>query len=406
MAFTAHERHHFHFFGNREITSLYFTIALLSFAEGLIGVFIPIYFWQLGYPLWRILFFYFLISLAFVIWSFLLLPLMRKMSDKTMMFLGIPFLVLYFLGLGYIETFPVLFYILPAIVTINHLFFNVGYHLDFAGSADRDHIGTEVGTRFMVASLVQLASPFLGGVLITFFGFQSTFFIATFFLLAAIVPLFFFPKRTVSPHFNAKSIVKFLGDKSLRAFNLSGVGYAAERMTGNIIWPLFIFLAIGSLEKLGGVISLGLLGGAMITFLSGYMSDAGRRRKILRWTTLLFSFIWATRPFLASAVPIVSSHIVGHLAYSGLMVSWSSQYYKIARTTHIPGVFIVSREILYRATRVLFLPVLMLLAYLLPLGQFFSVSFLLAAFFTLFFLFANRFHREKLDSVIMDGEQP
>ena len=54
------DKHHTPLFGNPEMGTLYLTLAILAFAEGLIGVFVPIYFWNLGFPLWKILLFYFL----------------------------------------------------------------------------------------------------------------------------------------------------------------------------------------------------------------------------------------------------------------------------------------------------------------------------------------------------------
>jgi len=107
------DRQHFYFFGSREVTSLHFTLALLYFAEGLISVFVPIYFWKLGIPLWKILFFYFLNSLYFLILLFLFIPVLKKLSDKMLMFLSLPFLILYYFGLGALENFPSLFYLLP-----------------------------------------------------------------------------------------------------------------------------------------------------------------------------------------------------------------------------------------------------------------------------------------------------
>lgn len=405
MPFTTNEQHHFHFFANKEMTSLYITLGLFGFAGGLISIFVPIYFWQLGFPFWKIIFFYFLMSVSFVIWSFLLMPALRKLSDKMMMFLSIPFRVLYFLGLGFIGTVPILFFILPAVVTLNALFFNVGYHLDFAKVADKDHIGAEVGSRFMVSSLFGLAAPFLGGLLIGFVGFQNTFFIATFILLLAVLPLFFFPHRHVSSHLTARAVLGFLTDKSLRPFNLSSVGYAAEKVVYLIIWPIFIFLTIGGIEKFGAVVSGGLVGAAIITYFIGFLADAGRRRKMLKWMTWLLSLIWLTRPLLRGAFPIVASHVGGNLAGSALMVSWSSQYYKIAKAIHVPGVFIMSREVLYALTRIIFLPILMLLSYLFTQGQFFTISFVLAAISALFLLFANRQYLRNLDEFIVDGEE-
>ena len=94
MSTTDQDYKHFHFFANKEITSLYITLGLFQFAEGLISIFVPIYFWQLGMSMSKIIFFYLLISIAIVLEALIIMPLLRKLSDKTMMISSFPFIIL------------------------------------------------------------------------------------------------------------------------------------------------------------------------------------------------------------------------------------------------------------------------------------------------------------------------
>ena len=390
------ERHHFHFFGaNREMTSLYFTLALLYFAEGLISVFVPIYFWKLGMPLWQILFFYFLNSLYFLILLFLFIPVLKKLSDKMLMFLSLPFLILYYFGLGALENFPNLFYLLPIGLAGNMLFFNTGYHVDFLGASEKGHLGREIGLRHMVASLTQFASPFVGGVLIFTFGFGPTFYIGALLLLLAVLPLFFFPKRSLSPTLSREAVWNYLKLNQLMPFTFSGIGFAAEKMVSVILWPLFMYFALKNIEDFGGIVSVGLLAGAIVTYLIGFLADHGKRRRMIYYSAPVLAVLWFSRPFFGGALSIVGSHIAMQIIYSALIVAWSSQYYKIASSSPDPGSFILSREALYHAARVPFMAVFVLMAFLMPQGALFASGFVAAGIFTLFFLFANRMPRHE-----------
>lgn len=395
MLFDFHHLH-FHLYGNKEVKSFYLMVAIKSFANGLISVFIPIYFWELGLPLWQIFFFYFLNALFFIMIVFSLLPLIRKISDKMMIFLSIPFLVLYFLGLSIMSGATTIFYILPILLALHQVLFNIGFHLDFSGAIDSKHLGREVGLRKMMAALTGFMAPFIGGILIGLWGFQYTFLIGFTLLFLAVLPLFFVPKRTFSPNLNLGGILSYLKNKSLRPFHVSSLGYATETMIGGIVWPLFIFFSIGSIQKFGGIISIGLMAGVVVTYLAGFLSDAGQRRKVFKWATSFFSLIWVTRPFLKNIFMVVGSHVGGHILYSALIVSWISQYYKIARAVPVPGLFILSQEIIYRLIRLPFLLIIMFLAYNLDLDQFFTVSFIIAAIVSLLFLFANKLHTRDL----------
>ncbi|QQG42446.1 MAG: hypothetical protein HYW15_02970 [Candidatus Giovannonibacteria bacterium] len=384
------DRQHFRFFGNREVNALNVSLALMNFGEGLISLFVPIYLWQLGTPIWKIIFFYFLISFFFAALSFTFLPLLKILSDKIMMFLSIPLVILYFLGLGYLNEWAWLFYALPLAHAANILLFNVGYHLDFSGASDGEFIGREVGTQFMISSLVSFGSPFIGGVLIAIFGFRYAFFAGSAVLFLAILPLFFFPKRIMPKALSAAEVAGFLKNRGIFNFTVSGAGYAMERMVDFIVWPLFLFFTIGNIEKFGGALSLGLLAVAVVTFLVGFLSDQGKRRRTLKYSTLLLFVAWVSRIFGGGAGFMVGNHVAGKVVAGALLVAWSSQYYKIARALPDASAFILSREVLYHLVRVVFLPVLGALAYFSPAETFFKTSFALAAALSLLFLFANR----------------
>lgn len=386
------DKHHLPLFGKPEIGALYLTLGILAFAEGLIGVFVPIYLWNLGFPIWKILLLYLLHSAFFLLFAFSLLPLIKKLSDKMMMFLSIPFLVLYFLGLGAMKATPLLFFALPIASAMHGLLFNIGYHIDFSSVADRAKLGKEVGTRFLLSSILALAAPFFGGVLIEAAGFQNTFLIGSAILIVSVFPLFFFPNRNKSTDLGVRSILPLFKERELRPFTISGIGYATEVIVRSAIWPLFIFIAIGDFKEFGSIISLGLIVTAIVTYLVGFLSDYGKRRNVITWTSIGNALVWLVRPFISLPPIIVGVHIGGNVVNSGLMVAWTSQYYKITKNVSDATAFIISREIVYNAARIVFIPILMLIAYLVPTGIFFALSFVAAAFASLLFITANETH--------------
>lgn len=404
MPYHEDDHHHFQFFGQKELKSLYLTSAIASFVESLIAIFIPIYLWELGFELWQILSYYLLIVTAFVVLSFALLPLIRKMSDKTLMITGLPTRVVYYFGLQFITVFPPLFFLLPVLRAFGNLFFNIGYNLDFSGSSKSSNMGKEVGARFALSDIVRFSAPFIGGVLIASVGFNTSFIIAAALLIAAVLPLFVFPPRKVSEKLTGANIRGFLTDKSLRPFRISSAGYAAEKMVGMLTWPLFIFIAIGSVEQLGGMMTLALVAGILVTYFVGVFSDKGERRPILRASAIGRAMVWLVQGFLSTPLALGGAYIAAGITYRGMLVPWATQYYKLARATHIPAVFIVSQEILYNLSRIVLLVVLIALAYVLPLSIFFLAAFAIGALTSLMYLWANKEHTADLDAFVKDGE--
>src|SRR3989344_387126 len=346
---------HFAFFRNKEVDALYITLALTQFVGGLAGIFVPIYLWNLGEPLWKVLYFFLLKSVFYIFLTFFSIPFIKKLSDKLLMLLSIPFLALYYFGLNFFTEIPAFFYLLPVLHSASGFLFNVGYHMSFVGAADGDSLGRQIGARSLASSLVTLSAPFLGVVVIALAGFNSVFLMSVVLLFLAVLPLFYFPQRPLSPDISMKSVWSSLNNKYLMPFTFSGAGYAAERMISTLVWPIFMFLSIGSIQKFGGVVSIGLLAGALITFFIGFLSDAGRRRKIIWWSTVLYALVWFSRIFYKTPFAVASSQVAGNTVFNSLLVGWESQYYKIAKALPSPTSFILSRELLYHLVRVPFL---------------------------------------------------
>ena len=389
-----HHTERFHFFGNKEVTSLYFTMALVRFAIGLVNIFVPVYLWELGYPIWQILLYFFLEAIYFVVLATLSPVLLKRMSDKSMLLLSVPFFVLYFVGLSFLSYHPMLFFFLPILSVCKSILFNTGYHLDFSGASDKKDLGKEIGTRFMIGSLAALASPFLGGLLIGAFGFQHAFFLSAAILLIAIIPLLFFPKRAVSKKLSAKELWKSVLDKRVHPYTISNFGYANDLIIGAICWQLFMFLIIGSIEAFGAIISLGLLFSAIVTFLAGQQTDNGNRKKVLAITDFFTTIAWGIRLLASTVLGAALGQVAMDISRSSLMVSWTSIFYRLAKSAKNPTIFILGREIVINLSRAIFIPVLMLLSVLVSPVQFFRISFLLAIPMVLLFLVANK---QKMD---------
>jgi len=382
-------QHHFFAFQNKEIDALYVAVALISVAEGVISVFVPVYLFQMGMPLWKILLFFFLRTSYYVPLLAFSIPLLRRMSDKFIIFLSIPCMIGYFVGLGALASHSWLFYALPALGALSMMFFYVGYHLDFSSSADSKHMGEEIGMSMAIIKIAYFVSPFLGGVLITTFGFGKAFLISSFVLLLAVIPLLFFPKKKVSPRLKLKQVMRSVGKRRLRKFNLSLYGYAAEGAITIVLWPLFLFLAMENYEEFGAFMSAGLLAGAIATFIAGKIADRGDGKRMIDMSSAGSALVWAGRAFIRGTSALIGSHIVGFIFRSAMISTWTREYYRHLKEERHPDAVILGVEILFHAARAMFIPVLIALAFALPAELFFPVVFAIASALTLLFLWSD-----------------
>lgn len=372
-----------------EIKSLYYLVSLVSFSEGLISIFVPIFLLRSNYQIYQIILFYLLSAFYFVLSAFLIKRLLHLFSDKLFLTISLPFLFLYYILLPQIPNFPLLFWIVPALGSLYSLFFNIGYHLDFCSTSKDEHSGANVGNQYAILSFVSLISPFLGGLIIQQLGFKNVFIVSAFIVLIAVLPTWFYSRRKISSS-NKIQFSKYWLNKKLLPINLSSIGYSIESSISRIIWPLFIISLIKGVEILGLFTSLGLLTGGLISILVGKITDKNMGKKFVIGGSMANSVIWILRTVVTMPYLLLISQPIKDIFYGTMTIPWMTVYYKVAHREDNPGAYIMSNEVLYNVARSIILPIFLLFSVILSPNNFYTLSFISAGIFSACFMFANK----------------
>ena len=132
------------FFRNKEMNYFYVSIAIINFGLFLISIFVPIYLYQIGYSIAQVIFFFFLLALSFVVFSYPGAKIVSRVGPKHSIFFSIFLIIAYYAGLNFIEKYPLLFFILPVVLSWMHILYNFGYHLNFIINSEMKKRGREV----------------------------------------------------------------------------------------------------------------------------------------------------------------------------------------------------------------------------------------------------------------------
>ncbi len=97
------------FLQNKKINHFFLSIFIMSFGGALINIFVPIYLYTLNFEIYQIIFFYFLVSLNFVIFSYYGAKITAAIGEKHAILASIPFLILYNIGLIFINSNKIIF---------------------------------------------------------------------------------------------------------------------------------------------------------------------------------------------------------------------------------------------------------------------------------------------------------
>ena len=180
-----------HFLRNRELNELYISVAIKSFASSMITIFIPIFLLKLDYSLTHVLIFYAILNATHALFVIPAAKISSKYGYKHSIFFSIPILIVFYLALYTLEQFHWPLYLLAIIFGVNNALYWIGYHVDFSIFSDKKNRGEEIGTTRIINSIFHVFGPIIGGLILTFIGFQALFVTVSVLLLASAIPLFF-----------------------------------------------------------------------------------------------------------------------------------------------------------------------------------------------------------------------
>lgn len=357
----------------------------MTFGESLIKIFVPIYLFGLGFSIEKILFFHFLISFYFIVFSYLGARVVARIGEKHAILLSTPFIIIYYIGLIYIGSSDLLFYTLPLLVSMRMILFNYGYHLNFINHSEKKKRGRELAVFGIVTLLATVLAPYLGSV-IAESSFAIVFIISSSLVVLGALPLFFSRDKFEKINFTYAGMFKYIFSKQSRGNFISFSGYAIESIIGRTIWPIFLILLVGTISKTGFLISASMLISLLGFIFVGRITDKVNRIKLLRIGTFLYFFAWIGRLFANSAYKVLFIDSYKNLSEKILRLPWQAHGYDLARRSNYFE-FIVSREVIFNFIRVLVFPVLILvfMAGFHP----FIISFLIASVFSLGYIFIN-----------------
>lgn len=377
---------HYNYFKNKELSLFYIAIAIMTFARSLINIFIPIYLYELGYSIPLIIIFYTIASLANVVFAYPSAKIIEKIGEKHAIIASLPLIILFFIGLLYIESYPILFWILPLLLAARGMLYNISYHLNFVNDSQKSKRGKQVSTIAMIVLLATALAPYFGGLLM-----QDHIFaliaIATVLMFIGSLPLLASKDKYEIVEFSTKELLKKITDKEQRGSVISYTAYAIESMVSIVVWPIFLITVLKNSSTTGLIYSASLLVSLLIFHFMGKITDKYNKIRLLKIGNIMFVIGWIGRIFASSATTIFFIDSYRNIAEKVLHLPWTAHGYNLAsRTNHFT--FIVFREIVFNTGRTIILPFFALIFYL--NYHPFILSFAAAALFSLGYMFINK----------------
>lgn len=320
-------------------------------ADSLVGLFIPIYIYELTGSFHVVFIFYLTFSLAALGFTLPGGKVIRRLGIDKSLALGSILRIGYILLLALSQTHHLILY--PAAILLGLLmsFYWIPYRYSIAFLSQKQHdFGKANSYGMMMGRIAQAIGPMIGGILITLWGYYSLYAVAAVFMaLSAVVP-FLDDYNRVGMHFNKEEIgdtffkckiVKYLFAYGLQRFDV---------YMFLIVWPIVLVTTMGTVFKSGMLQSLSLLVSLGVLFwLSRFIDKKGY--VTIKWGAGLSSFQWLLRFLFLNPITFAVAEVINQLGiiliwtpFDSLISAKGAQHYRLE--------FFIVRQMLHFSTAV------------------------------------------------------
>lgn len=307
-----------------ELNEIFAFMSLRSFALSLVALFIPIHLYRVGYDLRQIALFYALMFATEFFTEFLVVQGIRKFGPKAMITLSVPTLIIHLLLLLTLEQYnwPVVYLALTGGLSLATYW--QSYHYDFSKSRHRKKTSTEIGRLYIVIAILGAIAPLVGGLVANSVGIGALYALVVTILFFSVTVLF---KDSGKRHRQAKLNLEKVRWPKIYKDLLAYGGDMWEVCSSQHIWPLFLYLIVGSYTKVGGITSVALVITVLVIFFVSKRSDRGKRVDYLRLGGALNGMVAIIRTLVSTVPQAFGISLAKSFTSAAFASPFTSEYY-------------------------------------------------------------------------------
>lgn len=293
-----------------ELSEIYTSQLLRSLAVGLVGIFVPIYLYKIGYSLIAICFMFVVWFAVKPIWAYVSARVIAAYGPKHAIAISVIFQIIYLVLILTIETLSWPLWMVGIMGSLCFTMYMMAFFVDFSKIKHTEHGGKELGFLNIFERVGAVAGPLIGGILATAFDPRYAIAMAIMVLCGSLIPIFMSsePVRT-------NQIIKIKGfplRRHKRDF-LVGTAFQLENVISITIWPLFlgIFVLTSNTYAALGILTAVSTAVALIAIvLIGKLIDDRKGRQLLNIGATINAVLHLFRPFVTNMAQALGVSII------------------------------------------------------------------------------------------------
>lgn len=378
--------------------SLYTGRTIIMIGSGFLGLFLPIFIYNLFNQNFQyVILYYGLASLIYIITIAFGAQLLNKFGFRRALRASV-FIGALFYAIFYFIDRENMVYLIPLsiiILTLFRILYWIPYHTDFAKFTDKKNRGREISVLYATATTIGVLIPVIAGFIINKFSFDVLFIIAMILFLVSGIPYLTIPRTNEKYSWSYIETWKNYWMLTRKKVILAHIGNGAESFVGIVVWPIFIFQILDGNYLQVGAISTFIIGVSVVIQLTvgKYVDKKIKKEEMLHWGSILYATGWIVKIFIDTAFQIFVAGLYHSIANVVMRTPFDTITYEIAADEgHYVDEFTVIKEIAINIGKILMAIVVAVISF------FFNMQwvFLFAALASLLFSFVSK-HDVELD---------
>lgn len=303
-------RHFWRTVGFDELSEIYTSMFLRSFALSIIAIFVPIYLYKIGFGLSSIFFMYTIWFIARIFYDYVTTKIIGAFGPKHTMAFATVLHIVFLSMLMTIKDLHWPLFLLALVGSAATTMFLLAFEVDFSKIKHTEHGGKELGYEQIFERVGAVAGPLIGGLVATFFEPRYTIALAIIVLCGSLIPIFMTAEPT---HVHKRLILKGFPFRRHKRDFASSIAFGAENTVSVIAWPIFIsvvFLTKDTFAKLGLLMSISTAVALLATYAIGKLVDEHKGGLLLKFGVIGNSILHLFRPFITGVGQILGVNIV------------------------------------------------------------------------------------------------
>jgi len=304
--------------------------SLRNVALSMIAFFVPLYLLEKGYSFFYVGFYYLFFYAACIFAHFYLIRIINRIGIKRGLVISYLADIAFYVILSNYDLisgqsgkilFLALLFIPSIIATVSYW---TAHHVYFFIASHSRHEGKKLGFLYSIPNALGIVSPFLGGALITCFGFEATFLVSI--LLMSLASFVIFMSKDVSVEMDCKigQALDLKRDDKNWLFFIDGANY----FVSGLIWPMYMFVMSINFLSIGFVYIFCNIGYSASCLISGKLIDKKGSRNLGRIGAVGHAATLALRAFTRSVFSMSTVLVFGGIFGAMMQVSLDSGFYK------------------------------------------------------------------------------